>query len=415
MKIKHIIQTGGKSLKSNKGRSLLTILGIVIGITAIMLIFSLGSGAQKLITSQLESLGSKVLFVGSGRGGFGPPSIRANEGFSTREIEFINSKSNVPYAKSIIPMSFTGGIKMTFADKTKSATVQGGSAEMERVFAFTPEIGTFFTEEDVLARSQVVVLGAKLAEELFQNGEDPLGKRVKIKDTSFTVIGVLPLKGQTAIFGIDNNAVMPVTSLQQYIAGNDKIQTIVVEAQDEKYTAQTEKDVKSALYFLRGFDDSTDPEKIDFNIQNQQSLVQTVSTILGGFSLFLTSVAAISLIVGGIGIMNIMLVSVTERTREIGLRKALGARNSDVLWQFLFEAALLTGLGGLVGSLLGASLSYLASIAINKFTDLFWTFEFPWAGMVIGIVTSLIVGLVFGIYPARQASKKSPTEALRYE
>lgn len=394
---------------------MLTILGIVIGITAIMLIFSLGSGAQKLITSQLESLGSKVLFVGTGRGGFGSPSGRANEGFSEREIDFLKNKNNLPYSKSVIPMSFQGGIKMTFGEKIKSATIQGGNAEMERVFAFTPEIGTFFTEEDVLSRSQVVVLGAKLAEELFQNGEDPLGKRVKIKDTNFTVIGVLPLKGQTAIFGIDNNALMPITSLQQYIAGNDKVQTIVIEASDEKYTAQTEKDTKNALYFMRGFDDNTDPEKIDFNIQNQQSLVQTVSTILGGFSLFLTSVAAISLIVGGIGIMNIMLVSVTERTREIGLRKALGARNRDIRLQFLFEAALLTGLGGLVGSLLGASLSYLASLAINKFTDLMWTFQFPWFGMIIGILTSLVVGLVFGLYPASQAAKKSPTEALRYE
>lgn len=413
MKVKHILNSGVKSLSSAKGRSALTILGIVIGITAIMLIFSLGAGAQKLITSQLESLGSRVMFVGTGRG-FGGGGGRSADGFADREIEFLKNRNNVPYAKSVIPMSFSAA-KIVFGDSTKQATVQGGSAEMERVFAFTPEIGTFFSQEDVLARSQVVVLGAKLAEELFTNGEDPLGKKVKIKDTNFTVIGVLPLKGQTAIFGIDSNALMPITSLQQYIAGNDKIQTIVVEAQEEKYTTQTEKDVKEALYFLRGFDENTDTEKIDFNIQNQQSLVQTVSTILGGFSIFLTSVAAISLIVGGIGIMNIMLVSVSERTREIGLRKSLGATNSDILWQFLFEASLLTGLGGIIGSLLGASLSFLASIAINNFTDLFWTFEFPWTGMIIGIITSLAVGLIFGIYPAKKAAEKSPTEALRYE
>jgi putative ABC transport system permease protein len=413
MKTKHIIQTGQKSLKSNKGRSLLTILGIVIGITAIMLIFSLGSGAQKLITSQLESLGSKVLFVGTGRG-FGDGGGRSADGFSEREIAFLQNKGNAPYARAVIPMSFQS-TKIVYGDKTKQSTVQGGNAEMERVFSFTPEIGVFFSEEEVLSRAQVVVLGAKLAQELFENGEDPLGKKVKIKDTNFTVIGVLPLKGQTAIFGIDNNALMPITSLQQYIAGNDKVQTIVVEAQDEKYTTQTESDVKQALYFLRGFDENTDPEKIDFNIQNQQSLVQTVSTILGGFSLFLTSVAAISLIVGGIGIMNIMLVSVSERTREIGLRKALGATNSDIVNQFLFEAALLTGLGGIVGSLLGAGLSYVASLAINNFTDLMWSFQFPWFGMLIGIVTSVAVGLIFGLYPAREAAKKSPTEALRYE
>ncbi len=413
MKIKHILESGIKSLTSSKGRSALTILGIVIGITAIMLIFSLGSGAQKLITSQLEGLGSKVMFVGSGRG-FGDPGGRSAEGFSDREIDFLKSKTNVPFAKTIIPMSFAGS-KISFEDKTKNANVQGGSSDMERVFSFTPEIGSFFTEEDVISRAQVVVLGKKLSDEIFTNGEDPLGKRIKIKETSFTVIGVLPLKGQTAIFGIDNNALMPITSLQQYVAGNDKISTIIIEATDEKYTAITEKNVKESLYFLRGFDENTDPEKIDFNIQNQQSLVNTVSTILGGFSIFLTSVAAISLIVGGIGIMNIMLVSVSERTREIGLRKSLGATNKDILNQFLFEATLLTGLGGLIGSALGALLSFLASLAINNFTDLFWVFEFPIAGMFIGIFTSLVVGIIFGIYPAKKAAEKSPTEALRYE
>jgi putative ABC transport system permease protein len=411
MKIKHILQSGTKSLTSAKGRSALTILGIVIGITAIMLIFSLGSGAQKLITSQLESLGSKVLFVGTGRG-FG--GARGGDGFSDRELSFLKSKNNLPFAQSVIPLSFSSA-KMSFGDTTKQATIQGGGAEMEKVFAFTPEIGSFFTEDDVLSRAQVVVLGKKLADEIFINGEDPLGKKIKIKETNFTVIGVLPLKGQTAIFGVDSNALIPITSLQQYILGKNKIDTIVVQATNEKLTAQTEKDIKTALYFLRDFDENTDPEKIDFNIQNQQSLVQTVSTILGGFSIFLTSVAGISLIVGGIGIMNIMLVSVSERTREIGLRKALGATNKDILKQFLFESILLTGLGGVIGSLLGALLSFLASLAINKFTDLFWVYEFPFLGMLIGISTSVIVGVIFGIYPAKKAAEKSPTEALRYE
>jgi putative ABC transport system permease protein len=413
MKIKHILQSGVKSLMSAKSRSILTILGIVIGITAIMLIFSLGSGAQKLITSQFESLGSRVVFVGSGRG-FGEGDGPNSEGFSSREVTALQNKSNLPFAKAVIPMGFTS-VKMSYGDTIKQANAQGGNSQMERVFSFTPEIGTFFTEEDVVGRAQVAVLGYKLAQEIFGSSEEALGKRVKIKETNFTVIGVLPLKGQTAIFGIDNNALIPITSLQQYILGNDKITNIIVESSEEKYTEITEKNVKDVLYFLRNFDENTDPEKIDFNITNQQSLINTVATILGGFSLFLTSVAAISLIVGGIGIMNIMLVSVSERTREIGLRKSLGATNSDILRQFLFEATLLTGIGGLIGSLLGALLSYLASIAINSFTDLMWIYTFPYLGMIIGISTSLVVGLIFGIYPAKQAAKKSPTEALRYE
>jgi putative ABC transport system permease protein len=293
--------------------------------------------------------------------------------------------------------------------------LQGGTADMERIFSFSPEFGTFFTEEDIISRGNVVVLGYKLATEIFGNSQEALNKKIKIKDLNFLVIGVLPQKGQTAIFGIDNNALVPITTLNNTFLADDNPKTIIIETENEKYTQATEEDVKRALYFTRGFEETDDKEKIDFQIQNQQDIINTISSVLGAFNIFLTSVAAISLVVGGIGIMNIMLVSVTERTREIGLRKSLGATNKDILKQFLLEATVLTGLGGIIGSLLGALLSYVAITLASKFAGLLWTFEFPYTGMMIGVSMSVLIGLVFGIYPARKASQKSPTEALRYE
>ncbi|MEK7506264.1 MAG: FtsX-like permease family protein [Patescibacteria group bacterium] len=226
------------------------------------------------------------------------------------------------------------------------------------------------------------------------------------------IIGILPKKGQSSFINFDEVAFIPYTTGQQYVFGIKHFNRIVVEADTESAVAQTVEDVKVTLRNSHNIDN---PDKDDFFIETQAEAVQMVSTITNVLTLFLAAVAAISLLVGGIGIMNIMLVSVTERTREIGLRKALGATEKDILVQFLLESVILTAVGGAIGIALGASLSFLISIVLSNVLAVNWAFTFPVGAAALGLGVAAFVGLVFGIYPARQASKKSPIEALRYE
>ena len=226
------------------------------------------------------------------------------------------------------------------------------------------------------------------------------------------MIGVLPKKGQVSFFNFDEMAIVPYTTMQKYILGINYFHRFIVESENEALISRTVIDVNQTL---RESHDITDPSKDDFFVQTQEDLVKSLGTITTALTMFLAAVAAISLIVGGIGIMNIMLVSVTERTREIGLRKALGATNRDILTQFLLEAMMLTATGGIVGIILGTTFSFLISLVLSNVLGLLWTFTFPIGASIVGILVSGTIGIVFGLYPARKASLKSPMEALRYE
>jgi ABC-type antimicrobial peptide transport system permease subunit len=274
-----------------------------------------------------------------------------------------------------------------------------------------PRYGSFFNEADVAGRTSVAVLGAEVKEELFGDS-DAVGETIKYYDRNFKVIGVFDKIGQIGAFDIDSNIIIPVTTANQYLLGNNHYTVIMVRVESEAVVEKAADDIRLTIRELHGI---TDPAKDDFFVATQADLAERVGTITGILSALLLSVAAISLVVGGIGIMNIMLVSVTERTREIGLRKAVGATTNDILTQFLFESVLLTSAGGVVGISLGAVLSLIVSIVLTNFLAVDWGFAFPINGALIGFGVAALVGLVFGLYPARQASLKSPIEALRYE
>lgn len=275
----------------------------------------------------------------------------------------------------------------------------------------SPDEGYFFAEEDVKAASPVMILGAKVKKELFGES-DAVGEKIRIKGKNFRVIGTIAAKGQVSFFNFDEIVIIPYTAAQQSIFGIKYFHRFVVEAQNEGAISRTVDDIKATL---RASHNITDPEKDDFFVETQADLVSRVSTITNILTVLLVSIAAISLVVGGIGIMNIMFVSVTERTREIGLRKAIGAREKDILLQFLLEAMVLTSIGGAIGVILGAFFAFLTSLILSQALGLSWAFVFPVSAAVLGIGVSSFVGLVFGLYPARQASLKDPIEALRFE
>jgi len=412
MKFSYIIRTALAGLKTNKSRAVLTILGIVIGVTAIILVMSLGNGAQDLILGQIQGLGSKTIAVIPGREPSGPSDAAQifSDSLKQRDLDSLKNKSNAPHIANIMPVVF-GGETGQFEEQTYRLTIFGSSELIFQIFDLYPEVGINFGADEVRGRADVTVIGSKVKEELFGNS-DAVGKKIKIKGRSFRVIGVLSHKGAGSFFNFDEIAIVPYTTAQQYVFGIKYFHRFIIEADDEKNIDIAAAEIKQVLRANHNIDD---PDKDDFFVSTQADLAERLGTITTALTLFLVAMASIALFVGGIGIMNIMLVSVTERTKEIGLRKSIGATNKDILWQFLLEAVILTGAGGVVGIVLGSSLSFIISIIIKTQVGLDWNFSFPVLGAVLGLVVSGVIGIVFGIYPARKASLKSPMEALRYE
>lgn len=413
MKFEDVLLTATAGLSAHKSRTALTILGIIIGITAIILIMSLGQGAQNLILSQIQGqVGSKVIEIAPGRQPKGPTDFMSifADSLKQKDVEALKKKSNVPHLEKIMPLVFGSGVA-SYGGETYQATLYGMTDAAVKMYNISPGEGRFFSEDEVKSYADVAVIGSGVQEELFANGE-ALGQKIKIKGKNFRVIGILPKKGQGTLIGFDETIIVPYTTAQQYILGIKHFQHLIVEADSEANVSRTVEDIKITL---RNSHNISDPEKDDFHVNSQADAMAMVSTITNILTLFLVAVAAISLLVGGVGIMNIMLVSVTERTREIGLRKAVGATSKNILFQFLLEAVILTGTGGLIGVLLGSGLSFVTSFILSRFLDLDWAFSFPIEGALIGLAVAAGVGLAFGIFPARQAAKKNPIEALRYE
>lgn len=413
MRLKHQIMTAYRGLQSNRLRSLLTMLGIVIGITAMMLVMSLGRSAQALILRQLQGLGSKTVVVIPGRQPKGPSDAAQifSDSLRHKDLEALQRKSNVPGLASVMPLLF-GGVTAAAGKETYRLTVFGASEVMAKIFDLQIQEGSFFTAEEIKAKATVAVIGWKTKSELFGSDENVVGKKIKIKGTGYRVVGVIPPRGQVSFFNFDETALIPYTTAQEYIFGLPYYHRFIIEAADQTEIGQTVHDIQTTLRSNHGI---TDPDKDDFFVQTQADLTQRVSTITDVLTYFIALVAAISLVVGGIGIMNIMLVTVTERTREVGLRKALGATSRNILVQFLLESVMLTGLGGMVGIALGMSMSFLSSLALNRVFGLNLDFNFPITAATAGFLVSLAIGLLSGIYPASIAATKNPVDTLRYE
>lgn len=412
MNLKHTFKTSLTGLTTNRSRSALTILGIVIGITAIMLVISLGGGAQALILGQVQGLGTNTIAIIPGREPTGPSDVSAlySDSLKQKDLIALQNKANVPELKSIMPTVFSGGTG-SYDVNAYQVSIFGATEHLADIFDLTPDRGEFFTADDVLSRNDVVVIGSKVAEHLFGN-DNPVGQKMKIKGRNFKVIGTLPSTGGGSLFNFDSMTLIPYTTAQDYLLGVKYFSRIIIQTYKDDQVPSAKADIERTL---RDSHNITDPTKDDFTVQTQQDLANRLSTITSALTWFLVAVASIALFVGGVGIMNIMLVSVTERTREIGLRKALGATDRDILSQFLLEAVLLTAIGGFIGIILGSLLAFIIAIGLSKGLGVNWQFIFPWMGAILGLGVSALIGLVFGGYPAKQAAKKSPIEALRYE
>ncbi len=414
MKHADALATAMRGIKNAKMRSLLTMLGIVIGIASVTLLMSIGSSAQKLILSQVEGAGSNLVFIvpgGSGGSRFAsPPSVQGVVIKTLVERDVIDLRRE-PSIERIAPQ-VRGQARITAANRDHVALYEGTSGDIFPIRNFTIAHGSAFTERDVQSGNHVAVIGGTLSETLF-NTQNSIGKLMRLKGVTFRVIGVLDKKG-LGPFGVDqdNMVLVPITVAQRELLGIDYYNFITLQASDNYPIEMTTQRIKKILSTNHRIPSE---DKEDFTIRTQEDAIGILSSVTSIMTVFLTMIAAISLIVGGIGIMNIMLVSVIERTKEIGLRKALGATNRDILQQFLWESIILTLTGGLIGIISGALLVSIIYLVLSNVLDTGWTFQIPPAAIVLALGVSSITGLVFGLYPARKASMKNPIDALRYE
>jgi len=411
MKFKYLLKIALKNVIINRSRSILTILGIVIGIASIITIMSLGAGASQLITDQVQGIGSQTISIEPGREPNSPSDFAQmfSQSLKKNDLDALSRKENVPGADIIMPGVY-GGVTGSYENQTYRFTIYGAGDALQRLMNLTLVQGSFFTSEDVKGNATVAVLGSKVKDKLF-GADDAIGQKIKVKGVTLRIVGVLKTAG-SSLFSFDDMVLAPYTTAQSYILGTKSYNQIIVQASPSMPVEQTVQDIKTTLRIDHNI---TDPTKDDFHIGTQADILKRISTITIALTVLLSSVAGISLLVGGIGIMNIMMVSVTERTREIGLRKAIGATDGEISAQFLTEAIILTFVGGVVGIVLGATISAIFSFFINYKYALGWTFTFPINGAILGVGMSTVIGLIFGIYPAQRAAKKNPIEALRYE
>ena len=409
-----------KSLFSNPARTGLTTLGIIIGIGTVVLVLSAGAGFRSLVDSVLQTYGTNTLFIETKV----PPTTKnrnaaaatqadfsrattavAVTSFKNRDLEEIKRLPNVVNDYGIV----VGQSVVSYKDVVKNVMYYGASAARFDIDKSTLKSGRFYTSAEDVGADQVVILGSNLANDLFE-GEDPLGKLIRVGEMNFQVIGVYSPKGSTGE-GQDDMLFIPLNTAQKKLLGIDYLIVGIVQLKDVNLADATAEDIRDVM---RRNHNITDPFKDDFFVQTQAESLNTFNTIFNGITALLIAIAAISLIVGGVGIMNIMYVVVTERTTEIGLKKALGAKSSDILYEFLIESVLVTIIGGAFGIAGGAFLAWLVAL-IARAGNLQWSFVVPLYAILLGLGVAGSIGLVFGVLPARAAAKMDPVEAMRYE
>ena len=414
MKFNDLIEEVYNAITVNKVRSGLTMLGIVIGIASVIAMVAIGQGTQATVQANIQSLGANLLMVMPGAARSFGTSVSA--GFGSAETltpDDATALAALPNVAAVAP-EISGRYQVVYGSGNTNTTVMGTVPAYLQVRNVQVDQGSFFTATDVTNSNRVAVIGPNVLDELFATPTNAsptpdmaIGKNILIKGNIFTVIGVTVAKGGSGFASQDNNIYVPLTAAQHYLVGSmSYVSEIDIEVQDQQAMSTVEQAATSLLLERHGI---SDPTQADFNIVNQADIVSAVSATTGTFTTLLASIAAISLLVGGIGIMNMMLTTVTERTREIGLRKAIGAKERDITLQFLGESLALTFSGGVLGVLLGwgiaLGMTYFASTAT----------QVSLGSVILAFGVSALIGIAFGYYPARRAAKMNPIEALRYE
>jgi len=409
MKIQDILEETYSSLVSNKVRTGLTMLGIIIGIASVIAMVSVGSGVQSNITSNIESLGSNLLTIrpgatqsnsrGAVAGQRGSQQTLKNE-----DIDVIKSISQVSYVSPEIQSRYQ--IVSPSTGNNSNSSVIGCVSDYATVHNMTIQEGSFLSDQNEIGMSKVAVIGPTVMTDLFGDGtlsSDVVGDVIKINKIQFKIIGVLAEKGGTSFSSTDEMIFVPLSVMQKNLSGQDYLSSISISVADKNQMDAVSAEISSALMIKHNV------AVADFSIQSQADLLSSLNSVTTTLTLFLASVAGISLVVGGIGIMNMMLTAVTERTREIGLKKSIGARNKDISSQFLTESIVLTFVGGLIGVALG----WLIAVLISKFAGV--STQVSIQSIIVAFGVSAAIGIIFGYYPSRRAASLNPIEALRYE
>mgnify|MGYP002621462690 CR=1 FL=1 len=399
-----------RGLLSNKVRALLTTLGVIIGVSGIIVIVSVGNGAESLIVNQITSVGTNLIGVLPGGSEEGePPSALFGIVITTLKTDDILALKDVPGVVAVSGYNNTVE-PIVYQNQSVESTING-------VFASYPEVedasvveGRFFTESEDSSLAKVVVLGQTIAQDLFGD-QDPLGKQIKIHSHSFRVIGVFEERGVSGFSNDDSHVYIPSQTMHKLVLGINHIAMARIKVDEAENVEPALAEVKSILRSRHGI---TDPSNDDFTARSQAQGLSTLSNVTGSIKLFLAAIAAIALIVGGIGIMNVMYIAVTERINEIGLRKAMGAKRSDILSQFLTEATVITAIGGFIGIAIGVAVSY-AIASVIQYLGYSWDFIVTMDSILYASLIIMGIGIIFGYAPAKKAAELTAIEALRYE
>lgn len=407
------LQLAFNALRRNKGRAFLTSFGIMIGIASVIMVVSIGSGAQSLILNQIKGVGSNLIGVlPGGQLEDGPPAAVLGITITTltlEDAEALADPSNVPNAVAVNPY-VKGSATVSYTGDAIDGFFNGVAYVYPDVEDVVVANGRFFTGQEQDGMERVVVLGSGVADELF-NGTDPVGESIKINRESFKVVGVLEERGVVAFQNRDGQVFIPVTVAQKLLLGIDYVSMIRVKVDSSENVDKVKQDVEATLRRQHGI---KNPDDDDFMVESIDAAISMMSAITNVLKFFLAAVAAVSLVIGGIGIMNIMYISVTERTREIGLRKALGAGRRRILEQFLFEAIVVTLVGGVAGIVVGSVISAFVALVIRQL-GYDWDLVVSLQAIFWAVLFSCLTGIVFGYYPARKAANLNPIEALRHE
>jgi len=407
MNISDIFQETYSALLANRARSGLTILGIVIGIGSVIAMVSVGQGASSSIQSSIQSIGSNLVMImpGAQRGVGYQVSSGRGSAQTLKQADADAIQNEITLAKAVAP-ELSGRYQVTAKGANTNTSIVGTTAAYPTVRNVEIADGVFISDQNVKSMSKVAVLGPAASADLFGTSTNPIGQAIRIKNIEFKIIGITKEKGGSGFSNQDDMIFIPLTTAQRFLAGSSYVTTISVQAVDQDSMTIMQEQITALLLARHNISDA---QLADFSIMNQADIVASASSITNILTMLLGSIAGISLIVGGIGIMNMMLTTVTERTREIGLRKAIGAKKRDINLQFLAESAMLTLIGGILGILLG----WLIALGVAHFASIATNVSFASVALAFGV--SAIIGIVFGYYPAQRAANLNPIEALRYE